>query len=168
MNDMKFCIECGSKLEPKFLEHEGIIPFCPRCNEYRFPVFSSAISAVILNKERNKTLFIKQYGRDRNILVAGYINKGETAEEALYREIKEEIGVEPLSICFQKSMYWNKSNTLIFNYYVVLDSMELHPNYEVDEYAWFDLEEALDCVAKGGLAEVFYTYYFEFNSKNVL
>ena len=163
---MKFCVECGNKLEPKFLEFEGIIPYCNKCNEYRFPIFSTAISVVILNKDKSKVLFIRQYGRNRNVLVAGYINKGENAEEAVYREMKEEIGVEPIEIYFQKTSYWEKSNTLLLNYYAILENEEIHPNHEVDSYEWFDLKTGLEVVAKGGLAEIFYNYYYENNVKN--
>ncbi len=165
---MKYCVECGTKLEIKFLENEGDLPYCPKCKAFRFPIFNSAVSMVILNKEHNKTLFIKQYNMDRNILVAGYINKGETAEEAVVREMKEEIGVKPTSIHFQKSQYWPKSNTLIFNYVATIDQTNLNPNWEVDSYEWFGLEEALDAVAKGGLAEKFYNYFYTENIKNVL
>ena len=70
-----YCYECGTKLEIKELEHEGLIPFCPKCKEFRFPIFSSAVNVVILNKEQTKTLFVKQYGIDNYRLVAGYINK---------------------------------------------------------------------------------------------
>lgn len=163
---MKYCVECGTRLESKYLEHEGMIPFCPTCGQYRFPIFSSAVSVVILNRERNKTLFIKQYGKDRNILLAGYINKGESAEEAVRREMLEEIGVAPCFVEFQKSYYWEKTNALLFNFYAIIDTMELSPNHEIDSYQWFDLEEALDCVAKGGLAETFYNYYYDKNIRN--
>lgn len=164
---MKYCVECGTRLQSRYLEHEGMIPFCPSCEAYRFPIFSAAVSAVILNRERNKTLFIKQYGKDRNILLAGYINKGESAEEAVKREMLEEIGVAPSYIEFQKSRYWEKSNALLFNFYAVVDTTELSPNYEIDSYRWFDLEEALECVAKGGLAEEFYCYYYNKNVRNL-
>ncbi len=157
---MKFCIECGHKLELRNLEHEGLIPYCTHCEAYRFPIFSSAISVVILNETKDKTLFIQQYGKKRNILVAGYINKGESAEEAVKRELLEEIGVAPKYIEFQKSQYWSKSNALILNFYAILPSMEIKPNYEIDTYGWFNLDEALDVIAKGGLAEEFYNYYY--------
>jgi len=167
---MKHCVECGNKLEMEFLEHEGMVPFCNNCNQYRFPIFNTAVSMVVLNDDKDKTLFIQQYNKPRYILVAGYVNKGESAEEAVVRELREEIGVEPIEITFQKSMYWEKSNTLVFNYYVTIKG-DIKPNHEVDSYAWFDLEEALAEVAKGGLAEEFYNYYFKQNvkkNKNVL
>ena len=36
----KYCHECGSELTEKELENEGIIPFCPKCNQYRFPMYN--------------------------------------------------------------------------------------------------------------------------------
>ena len=64
---MDFCIKCGTKLIEKYLEHEGNVPFCQNCNEYRFKQFNVAVSMVVLNKEMNKTLFIEQYiGRSRH------------------------------------------------------------------------------------------------------
>ena len=43
--------------------------------------------------DHSKILLIQQYGKARNILVAGYVNKGESAEEAVVREVKEETGL---------------------------------------------------------------------------
>ena len=80
---MNNCYECGSKLELKELKNEGFIPFCPNCKTFRFPIFNTAISAVIVNKDITKTLLIRQYNMGFDVLVAGYINKGENAESAL-------------------------------------------------------------------------------------
>ena len=112
---MKYCVECGNKLEPKFLEHEGMIPYCNKCNAYRFPIFNTAVSMVVLNEEKNKTLFIQQYNRPRNILVAGYVNKGESAEEAVKRELLEETGINitKFSLFFLSSTSLTISSTLV-------------------------------------------------------
>ena len=77
---MTHCYECGAKLIPKELEGEGIIPYCASCETYRFPIFSTAMSTTLLSPDRKKALLIQQYGRGRNVLVAGYVNKGENAE----------------------------------------------------------------------------------------
>ena len=89
---MSFCIKCGNELHLKHLDNEGMIPFCDKCGEYRFEQFNVAVSMVILNKDKDKTLFIEQYGRKMKVLVAGYINKGESAEDAVKRELFEEDG----------------------------------------------------------------------------
>ena len=80
--EMQYCLFCGTKLQIRELEGEGMIPFCEKCGEYRFPVFNTAVSMIVTNTDRDKILLIKQYGRDRYILVAGYVNKGEDAEDA--------------------------------------------------------------------------------------
>ena len=67
-----FCRECGTKLVPKELENEGIIPYCPECGQYRFPQYNVAVSMIVVNEEKDEILLIQQYGRPSYILVAGY------------------------------------------------------------------------------------------------
>ena len=103
-------MECGTELEAKHLENEGNIPYCNSCEGYRFPVFNTAVSMVILNKEQNKILLIKQYGGADYILCAGYVNKGEDAEQAAAREIAEELGLQTVGLRYNKSEYFEKNN----------------------------------------------------------
>lgn len=158
---MKYCYECGKKLEFKECNNDGLVPFCTCCNEYRFPIFSTAVSMVVLSPDKKKTLLIQQYNKNRNWLVAGYVNKGESAEEAVRRELFEEVGLSIKEMWFQKSHYWPRSNALLFNYVVVVDSMNVITNSEIDKYEWFSLEDAYESVASGGLAEVFYKMFYE-------
>ena len=83
-----FCSKCGTPLEKKFLEMEGMINFCPSCNEYVFDRMNVAVSMIILNPDETKVLYTKQYGRDKFILVAGYTNVGESLEHTVYREME--------------------------------------------------------------------------------
>ena len=46
----KYCQECGTALTEKYLENEGMIPFCPKCNQYRFPMYNVAVSMIVVNK----------------------------------------------------------------------------------------------------------------------
>lgn len=98
----KYCKECGEKLIIKKLEGEGNIPYCPKCKEYRFPKFNVAISTIVVNKENDNILLIKQYGRDAYILVAGYVNLGESLEETVVREVKEETGMNVTSFIYNR------------------------------------------------------------------
>lgn len=69
------------------------MPFCEKCNQYRFPVYNVAVSMIVVNEQNGKIMLIQQYGKPVYILVAGYINRGEQAENAVAREIKEETGM---------------------------------------------------------------------------
>jgi len=71
---MTCCPECGHPLEKKFLKDEGDIPYCSQCASFRFPVFNTAISAILFNEKHDKILLIKQYDMAEHILLAGYVS----------------------------------------------------------------------------------------------
>ena len=92
---------------------------------------------------------------DKNILVAGYVNCKETLEEALKREIKEELNLNVCNICYNESKYFEKSNSLICNFVVTVDSENFELTEEVDSAQWFTTENAVSEVYKNSLAEYF-------------
>ena len=139
---MKYCSECGTKLIEKECGIDGLVPYCPTCKQFRFPMFNSAISTIIFNPTKDKILLIKQYGKDFNVLVAGYIIKGENAKETLIREIKEEVN-------------------LMHNYAVVVDSEDFKLTNEVDEAHWYSIEEARKQIKQGSLAHSFLERYLK-------
>ncbi|WP_231574825.1 NUDIX domain-containing protein [Paenibacillus sp. FSL R7-0273] len=154
--DLNFCLECGTKLVLKECKGEGEVPFCASCEVFRFPVFSTAMSTAVLNREMNKILLIQQYNRKHYILLAGYVNKGENAEETLIREVKEEAGLDIIAYEYMRSEYFAPSNTLMLNYISVADSEDLSGiSEELDHAAWFTLEEAEKAIMQGSLAERF-------------
>ncbi|MBQ6060135.1 MAG: NUDIX domain-containing protein [Clostridia bacterium] len=140
---MSHCQVCGTLLEGRELEHEGIVPFCPRCGEFRFPMYNVAVSMIVINEENRKTLLVKQYGKDFYRLVAGYVNRTEPLEHAVVRELKEETGMTAVRVRFNRTQFFEPSNTLMCNFTAfVKDDSELSPNYEIDSWAWFSFDEA--------------------------
>ena len=160
--NQKFCQECGTKLIDKKLENEGMIPFCPKCKQYCFPTYNVAVSMIVINKQTNKILLIKQYGKPAYILVAGYVNRTEELEHAVAREIKEETGMTVSHIRFNRTRFFEPSNTLMCNFtaYVESDS-ELCINEEVDSYQWFTSEEARKNILPNSLASHFLNAYLD-------
>ena len=156
---MAYCTECGTELVLKECFNcgisEGMIPYCPKCNEFRFPQFNCAVSMVIYNKDYSKILLIKQYNRNNNILVAGYVTKRENLETTLKRELKEEVGLNAISFRYNDSQYFEKSNTLICNFIVQVENEDFTLTSEVDSAQWYTKDEAKDVILKGGLAEHF-------------
>ena len=158
----KYCEECGNKLIIKYLDNEGDIPYCPSCKAYRFPKYNVAVSMIVINKTNNKILLIKQYGNDFCVLVAGYVNKGEKAEEAVIREIKEETGMDVVDYKFNRTSYYERTNTLMLNFTVYVDSDKaLNPNKEIDSYKWFDFKEAQLNIKENSLAKEFLCKFLE-------
>ena len=145
----------------KFLENEGMIPYCPACKEYRFPLFNVACSMIVLSPSKEEVVLIQQYGNPYYVLVAGFVNQKEDAEDCVVREIQEELGAKVSSYSFNRSHYFPKSNTLMLNFTAVLESKELHCNQEVDSYAWFSLQEARKQIKKNSLAKAFLEGYLD-------
>lgn len=135
---------------------EGEVPYCDSCAVFRFPVFSTAMSTAVLNRGLDRIMLIQQYKRKDYILLAGYVNKGENAEAALVREVKEEAGLEVIAYEYMRSQYFAPSNTLMLNYISVADTEDLSAmSDELDHAAWFTLDEAADAILPGSLAESF-------------
>ncbi len=158
---MDYCMACGEKLVMKYLPGEGKeIPYCSGCGDWRFPVFSTAVSMLVISPERDRYLLIRQYGRPTYVLTAGYINKGEDAEHAVRREIMEELGLKTASLRFNHSHYFAPSNTLMLNFAAVVEDCGVHPNEEVDDWKWFSEEEARRNIRPDSLAQDFLEGYF--------
>ena len=150
--NLNYCPVCGTKLYPKEQPHEAPALYCGRCGEYRFPLFSAAVAVTVLD-EAGEMILIRQYGDPDPVLVAGYIDKGETAEDAVIREVGEELGMAVQSFSFLRSRYYAPSETLMFHYAATVKGKAAAPNWEVDGWEWVPVEQALGLAKSGGLAE---------------
>ena len=159
---MSYCEECGCELAERYLENEGIIPYCNKCRAYRFPKYNVAVSIITVDDDNEKILLIKQYGRDSYILVAGYVNKGESAENAVARELAEETGLTAGRTEYNRSRYFERSNTLMLNFTChIAGTNRLALNGEVDEAAWFGFEQARETIRPDSLAKFFLESYLD-------
>ena len=153
---MNFCTECGGRLHPKYHEtEEREIPYCERCQAFRYPMFNTAVSMLVLSRDESRMILIQQYGKPVYVLVAGYVNQGEDAEHAAVREVKEELGLTVDSLRFNRSHYFAPSNTLMLNFTVTVREDDPHPNWEIDSWRWFSLEEARRRIKPDSLAQAF-------------
>ena len=151
-----YCQKCGTKLTSRPLEHEGIIPYCEQCGEYRFPMYNVAVSMIVIDEKTSQILLIRQHGQPQYILVAGYVTRGERAEDAVIREVREETGLSVSRVVFNRTKFFEKSNTLMLNFAAyVRDKAKIKPNHEIDSYSWFTPQDARHSIYSGSLAEEF-------------
>lgn len=150
---LNYCPVCGAPLTLRSHPTEPPTPWCDHCKEYRFPVYSTAVSVILLDKAGQNMLLIRQYGEPGPVLVAGYVDKGERAEDAVLREIREELGMQAEVLEFLGSHWYAPSETLMLNFLARTENAEARPNAEVDAWEWVPVSEAMSRVAPGGLAE---------------
>ena len=151
-----YCSVCGEKLALVVHKSEGLVPYCKKCGEYRFPQFATAVSLVVTNRAKDKILLAKHLEQDDYILIAGYVKKGESAEKAVTREFKEETKLNVVKYKYMSSRYHEPRNVLMLNYLVIAENGEAQPDPdEIEECGWFSFDEALEKVRKDSTAEAF-------------
>ena len=96
-NDFNFCPNCGGKN----IQNVNMRKW--KCDDCGFTLYNNVAAAVglVIQKKNGKVLFEKRAKEPRKGFLAlpgGFVDPNETAEEACFRECKEEIGVEPLSV----------------------------------------------------------------------
>lgn len=159
--EMNYCMHCGARLQLREHREGGLVPYCDSCGEFRYPVYNTAVSMIVMNEAKDRVILIQQYGRPHYVLVAGYVNKGEDAEHAAARELMEELGLTARSVRFNRSHYFAPSNTLMLNFTVLVSEADAHPNYEVDAWRWFPVEEARTAIKPNSLAAAFLNGYLD-------
>ncbi len=156
----EYCWVCGEKLSEKMSKTDGIAPYCPRCDRFRYPMYNTAVSMIVRDRDTGDILLIKQYGRPYFILVAGYVNRSESLEDAARRELREETGLNAVSVHFNRSRFFEPSNTLMCNFTVSVDNAaDIAPNSEIDFYQWFSQEDARCNIKENSLAQFFLNSY---------
>ena len=111
-----YCKQCGEKLTLRFCENEGLVPYCDKCEAYKFPQFNVAVSMVVTNRAQDKILLAKHVEDEDFILFAGYIKKGENAEKTVPREIKEELGFDVVKSKYMSSRYHSQRDAVSYTH----------------------------------------------------
>lgn len=116
--DNRFCGRCGV---PTVHDDKERMMRCPVCGNMIFPKIAPA--AIIGLTHGDKLMLSKYAGRNytRYGLLAGFIEIGETAEEAVAREVMEEVGLPVTNIRYYKSQPWGIAGNLSVGYFCDLD-----------------------------------------------
>lgn len=112
----RYCGCCATPLNHKEDERALI---CPCCNHIKYPKISPVVIVGIIDGERlllaKSTSGYKHYG-----LIAGFVEIGETLEDAVRREIKEEVGLRVKNIRYFKSQPWAFSQSVLSGFFADL------------------------------------------------
>ncbi|MDL2260822.1 NAD(+) diphosphatase [Methanimicrococcus sp. OttesenSCG-928-J09] len=116
----RFCGRCGEKTVHK-KDERAIV--CPSCGLTEYPKISPVVIVGIKNgEELLMTKYTTAASEYRNYaLVAGFVEIGETLENAVRREVLEEVGVHIKNIAYYKSQPWGLSDSLLAGFFAELD-----------------------------------------------
>ncbi len=138
----RYCGRCGTKMEQSPTDERAMK--CPKCGHMLFPVICPAMIVAV---ERDGKLLLavnKMNKTGRYSVLAGFLEVGESIEDAVVREVREEVGVEVdrSSIEYLYSQYWPFPRSLMLACRAKWKSGELSPDgTEIEKAGWFAPEE---------------------------
>ena len=148
-----FCPNCGQKLTTRHLGDEGLVPWCERCDRPWFDAFSTCIIVAVMN-EKGQVLLQREIRRpDREVLVAGFIKPGDTAEDTVRREIAEETGLTATSLQYIASYPHMNGDMLMLGYCARAEGEARPASGEVVSSRWCTLDEAVAALREGSIAQ---------------
>jgi NAD+ diphosphatase len=135
-NRHRFCAQCGT---PTAAADAGYRRLCSNCRAEHFPRTDPAV--IMLVTRGNECLL----GRNRRFrgghfsTLAGFLEPGETIEEAVAREIFEEVGLHIRSVRYFASQPWPFPSSLMIGCFAEADSATITPDgHEIVAARWFD------------------------------
>ena len=113
-----FCSRCGKTMHRSDKER---MLFCESCGFQIYPTISPCV--IVGVHDGNRLLLTKYAGRAYTgfALVAGFAEIGESIEQTVLREVKEEVGLKVKNLKFYKSQPWPFTDTLLMGFYAELD-----------------------------------------------
>lgn len=137
-NTHRFCGKCGNETEihPK---ERAIV--CVGCLHHYFPRINPCVIVLIMKGEQMLLARSSRTGSNFFSCLAGFIEIGETPEEAVKREVKEEVGFNVANIRYIKSQSWPFPSQLMLGFLAEYSSGEitLEPS-EIAEADWYDID----------------------------
>ena len=148
-----FCPDCGQRLVDRTIGDEGLVPWCDVCQRPWFDSFSTCIIAAVMNSQGEVLLQRETRRPDREVLVAGYMKPGESAEDAACREIAEETGLTVTSLRYVASYPHMNGNMLMLGFAATAEGDAHAASSEVVSSRWCTLEEAVAALREGSIAQ---------------
>jgi NAD+ diphosphatase len=133
--DHRFCGRCGAPTERSPTER---VRTCPKCQHAAYPRLSPA---VIVRIERDGKILLARNARTQMpfySVLAGFVEVGESLEETVVREIREEAGIEISDIHYFGSQPWPLTSSLMIGFVAQWASGEIVADEtEIIDAGWF-------------------------------
>ncbi|MBQ7928038.1 MAG: NAD(+) diphosphatase [Methanobrevibacter sp.] len=135
----RFCGRCGVETQ---LDEKDMMLKCPSCGQVHYPRIAPAIIVAVRNEDKLLMAKHSYHKTHRYALVAGFVEPGESIEEAVHREVLEEIGIKIKNLKYQKSQSWPFPNSLMLAFTAEYDSGDIKVDGdEILKAKWFKKEE---------------------------
>jgi NAD+ diphosphatase len=151
----RFCPGCGGRLEPRLAGHELE---CAECHGRQFPRTDPAVIMAITHGEpgrQDEALLLgrqEAWPRGRYSTLAGFLEPGETLEDAVRREVAEEVGVRVGEVTYFGNQPWPFPASLMLGFLGRAKTRDITVDgREIEDARWFTRAQISEGAAEGSL-----------------
>ena len=154
-----FCSRCRAALKTRT---DMRAKECVECGRLEFPRISPAIIVLI---EKGDTLLLARSPRFAGAffsVLAGFVEPGESLEEAVHREVREEAGINVKNVAYFGSQPWPFPDSLMIGFTAEYDSGEITVDgEEIAEAGWYKADSLPRIPGKLSIARQLIDWFIE-------
>lgn len=146
-----YCAQCGS---PTNVSSAGWTRRCPQCRASHYPRSDPVTIMLVVRGERALLGRNKRRPGQRFSCLAGFMEPGETPEECVRREVREESGIKVGQVKYLAAQPWPFPSTLMMGFLAeaISEDITVDPE-ELAEARWFERDEIREMVARAANGE---------------
>jgi NAD+ diphosphatase len=154
----QFCCNCGvrTRLHPTERAKE-----CPECGLLQFPRIDPAIIVLV---ERGSEMLLarsRRFSVPMYSVLAGFVEPGETLEEAVLREVKEETGITVKDIRYFGNQSWPFPHSLMIGFTATYAEGQITLDHENIDAGWFTADNLPSLPSKMSIARKLIDWFLE-------
>jgi NAD+ diphosphatase len=142
----RFCAQCGSATR---VASAGWVRRCPDCRASHFPRTDPVVIMLAIHGDRALLGRNRRRAGARFSCLAGFVEPGETLEEAVRREVREESGIRCGRVRYLAAQPWPFPSSLMMGFLAeaLTEEITVDPE-ELAEARWFPRAEIREMVAR--------------------
>jgi NAD+ diphosphatase len=134
----QFCGRCGTATRDKAGER---VKECPACGHVVYPRISPAMMVLVTRGHELLLARAKRFPQAMYSALAGFVEPGESIEDCVHREVREEVGVQVDSLRYVASQSWPFPHSLMIAYTAEYVGGEVRPcDDEIADARWFAID----------------------------
>ena len=134
----QFCGRCGT---PTIVKSNERARECPSCKQVHYPRIAPAIMALVRRERELLLARSPHFAPGMYSALAGFVEPGETLEQTLVREVREEVGIEVANVRYFASQPWPFPHSLMIAFNADYAGGEITPEPgEIEAADWFTLD----------------------------
>jgi NAD+ diphosphatase len=146
-----FCSYCGAAMRAPLTDWSRECEDS-QCGRRHFPRLDPAMIVLVTHQDQALLGRAPSWPEGRFSTLAGFVEPGETLEQAVIREVREEAGVALAGVRYQYSQAWPFPSSLMLGFRAEAAAADIVRGEELAEVAWYSRKQLRQALAEGELS----------------